>query len=298
MKRSLIAAAFLTGAYGSGTPAQAVEVERSVEASPDGNVSVLNVAGEIEIRGWSRNQVDVAADLGWQVEELIVGRDGDEVIIKVRAPKGGNQSVRADLSIRVPEGSSLDVGAVSSDIEVSNVFGEQRLHAVSGDIVTEVYASDIQAEVVSGDIEITGDNKPIFAQLSSVSGDIESAGLAGDIELSSVSGDLVAGGGSFRRGQVNTVNGSIVFRAEMADDGRLDMESINGSIDLQFVGEVNARFDIETFNGSIRNCFGPQPERTSRYTPGRELKFTEGNGNGRVTLRTLNGRLDICKDGS
>jgi len=276
--------------------AVADEVQRSIEASPDGNVSVSNVSGSIEITGWSRNQVDVAANLGSRVEELIVERDGDDVLIKVRTPRNGSHGIRADLAIRVPEGSSLDVGAVSADIEVSNVQGDQRLHAVSGDIVTEVYDADIQAEVVSGDIEITGDNKPAFSQLSTVSGDIETSGLAGDLEMTSVSGDIVVGDGSFTRGQVNTVNGSIVFRARMADNSRLDMETINGSIDLHFIDGINARFDIETFNGSIRSCFGPEPERTSRFTPGRELKFTEGNGGGRITLRTLNGRMNICKD--
>ena len=134
------------------------EVQRSVDASPDGTVSVSNVSGSIEITGWSRNQVDVAANLGSRVEELIVERDGDEVLIKVRTPRNGSHGIRADLAIRVPEGSSLDVGAVSADIEVSNVRGAQRLHAVSGDIVTEVYDADIQAEVVSGDIEITGNS--------------------------------------------------------------------------------------------------------------------------------------------
>ena len=246
--------------------------------------------------GWDRNQVVVDADLGSRVEELIVERSGDEVLVKVRTPNNGNHGARADLVIRVPESSSIDVGAVSADIDVADIRGEQRLHAVSGDIATSVYAADIQAEVVSGDIEVAGDNQPAFSMLSSVSGDIETSGLAGDIEMTSVSGDLVAIDGSFTRGQFNTVNGSIEFRARMADDSRLDMETINGGIDLHFVDGINARFDIETFNGAIRNCFGPKAERTSRYTPGQELKFTEGDGSGRVTLRTLNGRMDICKD--
>lgn len=272
------------------------EVQKTIDASPDGLVSVSNVSGSIEITGWARDQVDVVADLGSRVEELIVERSGDEVLVKVRTPNNGSHGTRADLVIRVPENSSIDVGAVSADIEVSAIYGEQRLHAVSGDIATEVYAADIQAEVVSGDIEVAGDDEPAFSMLSSVSGDIETSGLAGDIEMSSVSGDLVAFDGDFTRGQFNTVNGSIEFRARMADDSRLDMETINGSIDLHFVDGINARFDIETFNGSIRNCFGPRAERTSRYTPGQELKFTEGDGSGRVTLRTLNGRMDICKD--
>lgn len=276
--------------------ATAAEERRTVEASSDGNVSVSNVAGSIEIYGWSRDQVEVRADLGSGVEELIVERDGDNVTVRVKTPRNGSRNIGSDLVIRVPEMSSIDVGAVSADIEVSGVYGEQRLHAVSGDVVTAAYGSDIQAEVVSGDIEIVGDGKAILSELTSVSGDIETSGLSGEIEASSVSGDLEILNGVFSRGQVNTVNGEIVFRAELLDGGRLDMETINGRIDLHFDGEIDARFDIETFNGSIRSCFGPNAERTSRYTPGQELKFTEGSGSARVTLRTLNGSLTMCRD--
>lgn len=277
-------------------PAIAAEEQRSVDASSDGNVSVSNVAGSIEISGWSRDQVEVIADLGRDVEELIVERDGDNVVVKVKAPKSNNRHVTTDLVVRVPQNSSIDVAGVSSDIDVSDVFGEQRLHAVSGDIVTEAYEADILAEVVSGDIEITGDGRPMFTQASTVSGAVETTGLAGDAELSSVSGDVVVANATFSRAQANSVSGDIAFRAEMLDGSRLDMETINGDIDLHFEGSIEARFDIETFNGSIRNCFGPEAQRTSKYTPGRELKFTEGSGSSRVTLRTLNGSLRMCRD--
>jgi hypothetical protein len=76
----------------------------------------------------------------------------------------------------------------------------------------------------------------------------------------------------------------------------MDVETVNGSVDILFDGDVSARFDIETFNGDIENCFGPKSERTSKYAPGRELKFTEGGGNGRVVIRTLNGDLTLCKE--
>jgi DUF4097 and DUF4098 domain-containing protein YvlB len=277
-------------------PALADREQRSIEASANGNVSVQNVAGSIEITGWSRNEVEVLADLGRDVEELVVERDGDNVVVKVKAPKSGRRSVSSDLVLRVPENSSIDVGGVSAGIEVSDVFGEQRLHVVSGDIVTEAYEADILAEAVSGDIEITGDSRPMFTQASTVSGSVETTGLAGDAELSSVSGDVVVTNASFSRAQADTVSGDIAFRAEMLDGSRLDMETINGDIDLHFEGSIEARFDIETFNGAIRNCFGPKPVRTSKYTPGQELKFKEGNGSARVTLRTLNGSLRMCRD--
>jgi len=88
----------------------------------------------------------------------------------------------------------------------------------------------------------------------------------------------------------------LIFRAAIEDGGRLDLETINGDIDLDFAGNISGRFDIETFNGSIDNCFGPEPQRTSQYTPGRELKFSEGDSNTRIVIRTLNGGLRMCRD--
>lgn len=280
----------------AGQAAWADDVERSVDASPDGTVNVSNVAGSVEISGWSRDQVDVAADLGRGVEELIVDRDGDQVTIRVKVPRRNSRNISTDLVIRVPENSSLEVGTVSADIEIANVFGEQRLHVVSGDIETEAYGSDVQAESVSGDIELDGDRQMMRTQLNSVSGDIDTSQLAGEVEATTVSGDLVIADGTFERVQANTVNGDIAFRGELDSGGRMEVETINGSVDIDFSGDVSARFDIETFNGGIRNCFGPDPRRPNRHGPGRELKFTEGGGTGRVTIRTLNGSLTLCKD--
>ena len=70
----------------------------------------------------------------------------------------------------------------------------------------------------------------------------------------------------------------------------------NGTVDIELQGTVSARIDIETFNGSIRNCFGPKPERTSKYSPGLELSFEHGGGDGRIDVETLNGSVTICND--
>jgi len=272
------------------------EQHRVVEASADGTVSIFNTAGSITVVGWSRNEVDVTADLGWGVEELIVERDGDDVLVKVKVPRENARNVSSELTVRVPERSAIDAAAVSADIDVVGVFGEQRLHTVSGDIVSEVFEAEIEMEAVSGDIELEGDRRPSFAKLSTVSGDIGLTNLGGDLEASSVSGDLIVAESSFQRARVDTVNGDIIIRVAIADGGRLDVETINGDIDLEFEGAIAGRFDIETFNGSIDNCFGPEPQRTSQYTPGRELKFSEGDSNTRIVIRTLNGGLRMCRD--
>ncbi len=292
MKTFLVTALCLASAV-----AIADEERRIVDASPDGVVSISNTAGTIEVNGWSREQVEVLADLGRNVEELIVERDGNEVTVKVKLPRGRQgRSGSSDLVVNVPEASSLKVTGVSADIKVRNVTGTQRLQTVSGDVDTVAFAADIDAESVSGDVEIEGNSRDMRTRATSVSGDLEVSGLAGEIEVSSVSGDLTVVGSSFSRAALNTTNGDMVFKAGLRDGGRLDVETINGDVDIDFKGSISARFDIETFNGDIRNCFGPEAERTSRYAPGRELVFTEGDGSGRVIVRTLNGDLRMCRD--
>ena len=73
------------------------------------------------------------------------------------------------------------------------------------------------------------------------------------------------------------------------------METVNGDIDVEFSGDVSAKFEVDTFNGQIRNCFGPKAVKTSKYLNSVELVFTEGSGDGRVEISTMNGDVSICK---
>jgi DUF4097 and DUF4098 domain-containing protein YvlB len=108
---------------------------------------------------------------------------------------------------------------------------------------------------------------------------------------------------------MSTVNGDLMFRSALQAGGKLTAETVNGSVDIEFTDDVSGRFDIDTFNGDIDNCFGPKPERTSKYTPGLgpkpertskytpglELSFQEGDGDARVNISTLNGDVSICR---
>ncbi|MEX2124393.1 MAG: DUF4097 family beta strand repeat-containing protein [Woeseia sp.] len=276
--------------------AAAESVERTLDAAPDGIVTVENTAGSVDVRAWSRNEVEVTGELGRDIEELVFERDGNEIRIEVRIPRRDNSRIHSELEIRVPEQSSVNVSGVSADVDVRDVRGDLRLSSVSGDIDAQGFEADIDIETVSGDVGAQGRDKEATSRFNTVSGDIDVQAVAGDISVNSVSGDLSVVESWFERAQLNTTSGDIVLRAALVGDGRLDIETINGDLDVNFDGEVSARFDIETFNGDIRNCFGPESVRTSRYTPGRELKFTEGSGASRVTIQTLNGDLRLCRD--
>jgi DUF4097 and DUF4098 domain-containing protein YvlB len=289
MKKILVISLFILGA-----PAFAKDVSEIRDVQAKSEIIIYNTSGEVEVRGWSRNQVEVEADLGSGVKELIFEVDGKQVLIEVEAPEHSGRNIASDLVIRVPENSSLEISTISADITVEDVNGKQLIETVSGDIDTVAYASDLTMESVSGDIDVQGDNKKNRVRAESVSGDIEFQSLDGDVEADTVSGDVVIVDSRFENVEAATVNGDIVFHAGMYGDRRMNFETVNGDIDIKFDGDISARFDIETFNGDIRNCFGPESVRTSKYAPGRELKFTQGGGDGRVVIRTLNGDLRLC----
>lgn len=276
--------------------AAAERVDRRLDAPSDAVVTVQNTAGSLLIRGWSRNEVEVKADLGRDVEELIVERSGKDIRIEVRAPRKNNRRISSDLEIRVPEGSSVNASGVSTDIDMFDVRGDIRMSVVSGDVTVRGFGSDIEVSTVSGDIEAEGRGQVSDARFNTVSGDIDVQSVSGGVSMTSVSGDLAVLDGAFERAKFNTTSGDIVYDAGLEGNGRLDIDTVNGDLDIRFRGDVSARFDIETFNGDIRNCFGPEPQRTSRYTPGRELSFTEGGGGSRVTIKTLNGNVNLCRD--
>jgi DUF4097 and DUF4098 domain-containing protein YvlB len=276
-------------------PLMAEEVNRTLDAAPDGEVDVANIAGAITIVGWSRDQVEVTGTLGRNVEELVFERDGDNVTIQVKIPRKGRRGSDADLTIRVPRDSSIDVSGVSADISVEGVRGVQRLQTVSGDVETESFGNDVSAESVSGDVDVEGNESDAETNIGTVSGDVTLAGGSGVVRARSVSGEVVINEGTFSRAELGTVNGGIIFRSGLRKDGRFSAETVNGDMDVEFAGNVSARIEIETFNGAIRNCFGPEPQRTSKYTPGLELSFTEGAGNGRVEISTMSGDVRLCK---
>jgi len=270
-------------------------IERRAPADPEGEVTILNVSGELIVTGWDRAEVEVTGKLGRGVERLEFGSEGKRTIIRVEPSNRRDSKGSADLEIRVPAGSSLSTNTVSADQRIRNVRGLQRLQSVSGDVSTEAWTEEVEIRTVSGDVELDADGQSTLVNVTTVSGDAQLSNVAGEITINTVTGDFEVEAGRITRGRMRTTNGDLDLSATLAPEGRLDIETINGDLVIDFAGPVSAEFDIETFNGDIENCFGPEPVRTSKFAPGRELRFREGDGTGRVRIKSLNGGISFCK---
>jgi DUF4097 and DUF4098 domain-containing protein YvlB len=269
------------------------QISELADAHPKGDVEISNVSGDVIVTGWDREQIEVTGTLGRGSERLEFVSEGRHTLIKVVIPRRSHNVSGSDLEIRVPEHSRVSVTGVSSDITVRKVKGALRIQSVSGEIDAEVFEEDVEAKTVSGGFEITGHDHPALLALTTVSGDGSVRNIRGELVVHSVTGDLDISGSELERARLGTTNGDIEIRTALGEGARFDMEAVNGDLRLDIIGKINAEFDIETFNGSIDSSFGPEATRISKYTPGKELRFTHGDGDARVRIKTLNGSIDL-----
>lgn len=269
-------------------------VEQRVAAEPNGEVFVNVVTGDLKIEGWDHPEVEVTGTIGSGVERLDVVRDGRRVTVKPVLPKLDVRDADADLSIRVPRGSLLEVTTVSADAEVRDVAGPLRLKSVSGEITARAVAQDSEFKSVSGDIHVVAGPQPAKLTAYSVSGSLVIDDLSGELEATTVSGDMGLDLDTIDRLRMRTTSGDARVGGRLAKAGQVEFESISGDLSLKVGAEAGFIADVDTFSGSLSNCFGVRSEPVSKYGPGERMSVTRGEGGARIRAKTMSGDVRVC----
>ena len=134
---------------------------------------------------------------------------------------------------------------------------------------------------------------PSGSTVESVSGQIEIETVMGDFDAENVSGSISIEGGTLGEASMDTVSGNITCYAVPVTSGDVDMETMSGTITLLVDSGAAASYELSTFSGSIANDFGPEPRRTSKYTPGKELSFNTGHGGASISLTSFSGAIKL-----
>ena len=276
-----------------GTLWAAQSVNESYPIGPAGEVDIEILSGAVTIEAWGQNLVEVTGTLGDGVEELEIDGDEDGVSIEAEYDEDyhGKHSVDTDLTIRVPAGASVSVETVSASIAVAGVAGELDLESVSGMIDVKSKPGALDVETVSGSIMV--ESAPAESDVASVSGKIEIRAAGGSLDVENVSGKTTILGGIIDDGDLESVSGDITCHAIPSADSSLDIETMNGTITLMVDANLVASFDLSTFSGTIENQIGPEPKRTSKYTPGKELYFNTGSGGPSISLESFSGSIKL-----
>jgi DUF4097 and DUF4098 domain-containing protein YvlB len=228
-KTSTIAAAAAAGVLLLSVPqtAQAKQketerVDRTVAIRAGGTLTLKNFSGRVTITGSNRADMAVHAVRRATRDRLDhitldIQETGSGVTIEANRKdrdwrEKDDNVVETDFDIEVPADVSVDVEVFSSDVEVKNVRGRQRLHTFSGDIELSGVEKDLDAETFSGDIALTlTQGVPASLDFDSFSGSIDSS-VPLNYRSSGrrhVRADIGAGGSQFK---LKTFSGDLRIR--------------------------------------------------------------------------------------
>ena len=157
----------------------AEDFEKRVPAEASGVVEISNVSGIVEVSGWDKPEVDVRAQLDSDNTRVEVTSEGGRTRVRVVLPRHSDDDGEAQLQVRVPRASELEVSTVSADVNVRDVTGEQRVKTVSGNVKTDISAHDVEVKTVSGDLWLRGRSKDADVRVSTVSGTVRTRARCG-----------------------------------------------------------------------------------------------------------------------
>ena len=270
------------------------KVDQKAKFAKDGSVTIETLAGSIEIIGWDKDEIQVTGTVEEKAKKFVFEVDKKKARLKVEYPDNTKGNVEGShLTIHLPRGCKVDASTVSADITAEKVTGRLYPQTVSGDVKVSGTLEEVEVETVSGEIDLDVESGSVRA--NSVSGDLTLNGVKGEVNAETVSGEIMIKGGVFKRFDANSVAGDLEFHGALSGDGNFHFNSHSGDIVLYIPANTSADFSINTFSGDIDNSFGPKAERTSKYTPGKELEFTTGNGDARVRINTFSGDVELLK---
>lgn len=280
--------------------------EKTVSLAKDGEVSLNNISGRIEVKSWNKDQVKIdalkvsmASSLSKAKEnaakvEIVIDKDDNILRIKTKYAKktfGKSTNVSVNFNLWIPDQASVNIKSVSGGVSLEEIGGTLKVDLVSGDIEVRKAAKGMDCKTVSGTLEvedIAGD-----ADLNTVSGKIFASRVRGSIDAETVSGGIELREISEAKVvKAKVLSGSIVYQGNINPDGRYNLNSFSGTVEMIVPSDSSFEFEAKTFSGKIKTDF---PITATGEIKGREIHGVVNEGGADVSLETFSGSIYLRK---
>jgi DUF4097 and DUF4098 domain-containing protein YvlB len=237
-----------------------------------------------------------------EVELRREGPHGDEIVENASVEQqnfDGNSRVMVDVpdlsrsvwqrgadvvvTVRLPEGSSVDVGTVSGKITADGALGATRARTTSGDVSLGSVNGDLVVRSTSGDVmvgSVTGGAEIATASGSVRCGPLTKTGLvktaSGDVDVDSAQGSLTVEttSGDVTAGQLHdgcdlkTVSGDQRVRQLFA--GIAQFKTVSGDLTVSVARGTAVVIDAESLSGSLSSEIELSSEEPAPEGPGQQ----------------------------
>ena len=272
------------------------KVDQSLEVEPTGKVEISNVRGEIDVTGWSKDQVKFTGTLDDLTEKFIFTSENGHTLIKVKLPRNTHNRSRdgSKLKVMVPQASKVSFSGVATDLKFLNIAGGLEVNSVSGDIELKEIKGSTYINSVSGNLVL--EKLEGRLDISTVSGDLKANVDSRKLNISSVAADLAISVNQIESANISNVSGDSNISGMLNDDGELKMSSVSGEAFYHVKGELSADITMETApGGDITNEISDhQPKST--FINSHHLRFSVGGGDATIRMTTVSGDIGIKRD--
>ena len=232
----------------------------SGEIPAGGWIDVRNLNGPIHVSAASGRTTEVSATKSW--------RRGDPRDVRFEVTKLAKGGVLV-CALWGPESTCDERGHHSDDRR------GHRDNDVSVEFTVRVPAGvKVDVSTVNGGVDVAGAGAEIVA--ATVNGGIDASTNVGPVNATTVNGDIHAS-----------------MRA-LGGDEDMRFATVNGDVVLTLPADFDADVEMSTVNGRLRSDY---PVTVRGTIDPRHLRATIGKGGRRLNFRTVNGNLELRKQG-
>lgn len=264
-------------------------------AKPDENVVINNVAGSVLVTGTNQPEIVVTGTIGDGVKLEIKqweGRTAIRVVQDQETAQRWEHNGGAELQIKLPRGSNVEISTISADITANNITGSTALQSVSGDITTTEGIEKLRAKTISGTIAISHATASLEAE--AVSGDIKITRAKNLVNAQTVSGDVTVQGAELEQLSVRSVSGAVRVESSLSRDAKVRISNHSGDVTLTIPAATAGKFHLITRSGEIHNTLTSDRSK-ALFMGGEKMEFTTGNGTGSINVEAFTGEITLMK---
>lgn len=212
----------------------------------------------------------------------------------------------ANLLIRVPENTELEVkvaagdvtadgtrgpltiDGIDTDVTLSGTTGVVRVETVSGNVETRNTSGDLILDTASGNIEVTG-SRGAELMIDTGSGSVRCVDVTAErLDIDSGSGEVDLLRTSVERVRVDVGSGSVDIGVTR-QAREISIETGSGGVTLHVPAGFGAELDLETGSGDIESDLPITIHGKSRG----EMRGRMGDGSTRLNVSTGSGAIRI-----
>lgn len=265
------------------------QTDTIIPVTTGSRLEVSNPGGEIIIRVWERNAVQVKARHSSRTF-VTIEQKGSVLDISSDARRGPANIV--DYELMVPAWMPLSLDGMYSDMTIEGTRAEVKAETLNGNIVVRGGTGTLKLNSVQGSVVVEGARGRL--ELHSVSEGIRVVDAEGDITAETISGNLEFIRVRSRSVEAGTLSGEILYDGTFQEGGMYSFVSHSGDIMLGVPEGASANFNVATLDGRVENLFPVQAlERPSR----RRTTFRVGSGSARVEIESFNGNVKVGRPG-